>query len=292
MPFLRQSTAQTVRFGPFLDATDGVTEETGLTITPALRRLSKDGGTFAAAEGAVNSTHDSDGWYSSDLGTTDTNTVGELILNVQVPATHLPVWMRWWVLEEEVYDDMFGAAAVGYLKPVTAGRDLDVTATGAAGIDWGNIENQTTAVDLSGTDIQLCDTVTTLTGHTAQTGDSFARLGAPAGASIAADLVVIDNFVDGLESTIGVAGAGLTDLTLNAASINLFWDEAMVETTGAPVITGTFRAALEWMFALSRNRILQTATTTTLRDDADAADLATSTVSDDATTFVRGEWST
>lgn len=43
-----------------------------------------------------------------------------------------------------------------------------------------------------------------------QTGDNFARLGAPAGASIAADLLVIDNFVDGLESTIGAAGAGLT----------------------------------------------------------------------------------
>jgi len=31
-------------------------------------------------------------------------------------------------------------------------------------------------------------TVTTLTGHTAQTGDSFARLGAPAGASISVDI--------------------------------------------------------------------------------------------------------
>lgn len=38
------------------------------------------------------------------------------------------------------------------------------------------------------------------------TGDAFARLGAPAGASIAADLLAIDNFVD----DIGVAGAGLT----------------------------------------------------------------------------------
>ena len=49
----------------------------------------------------------------------------------------------------------------GLLRPTTAQRTLDVTATGAAGIDWGNIENPTTAVDLSGTDIQLCDTVTT-----------------------------------------------------------------------------------------------------------------------------------
>lgn len=36
--------------------------------------------------------------------------------------------------------------------------------------------------------VTLADTVTTLTGHTAQTGDAFARLGAPAGASISADI--------------------------------------------------------------------------------------------------------
>lgn len=47
--------------------------------------------------------------------------------------------------------------------PTVSGRSLDVTATGAAGIDWGNVENPTTAVDLSGTDIQLADTTTTVT---------------------------------------------------------------------------------------------------------------------------------
>lgn len=51
------------------------------------------------------------------------------------------------------------------------------------------------------------------------TGDAFARLGAPAGASVSADILVIDNFVDGLESTLGAAGAGLTAVPWNAA-----WD--------------------------------------------------------------------
>jgi len=87
-----------------------------------------------------------------------------------------------------------------YRPKLTIGNTLDVTATGAAGIDWGNIENKTTANDLSGTDIQLCDTVTTLTGHTAQTGDSYARLGAPAGASVSADIATIDTNVDGVKT--------------------------------------------------------------------------------------------
>ena len=37
--------------------------------------------------------------------------------------------------------------------PVTSGRGLDVTATGAAGVDWANVENPTTALALTGTTI-------------------------------------------------------------------------------------------------------------------------------------------
>lgn len=93
--------------------------------------------------------------------------------------------------------------------------------------------------------VVLTDTVTTYTGNTPQTGDAFARLGAPAGASVSADILAIDNFVDDLESRlgtpsnlgsgatiaanlvdiegqtddIGAAGAGLTAVPWNAA-----WD--------------------------------------------------------------------
>lgn len=82
-----------------------------------------------------------------------------------------------------------GSFSIGCtLRPTTAGRTLDVETGGCAGIDWANVANPTTALDLSGTDIQLCDTVTTLTGHTAQTGDNYTRLGAPAGASVSADI--------------------------------------------------------------------------------------------------------
>jgi hypothetical protein len=40
------------------------------------------------------------------------------------------------------------------LRPTTADRTLDVTATGAAGIDWSNVENKTSTVDLSATTIK------------------------------------------------------------------------------------------------------------------------------------------
>jgi len=63
-----------------------------------------------------------------------------------------------------------------YRIKLTAGNTLDVTATGGGGIDWANVENPTTALDLSGTDIQLVDTVTTYTGNTPQTADHTAGI--------------------------------------------------------------------------------------------------------------------
>jgi hypothetical protein len=46
------------------------------------------------------------------------------------------------------------AAVSSRLAPTVSGRTLDVTATGAAGIDWGNIENQGSQVVLYDTSIQ------------------------------------------------------------------------------------------------------------------------------------------
>lgn len=61
----------------------------------------------------------------------------------------------------------FDPAALTWLTPTTAGRTLDVTATGAAGIDWGNVENPTTAVNLSATNIDVDQVVASVSGAVA-----------------------------------------------------------------------------------------------------------------------------
>jgi len=53
---------------------------------------------------------------------------------------------------------------------------LNTTALGNIGVDWANVENPATAVDLSATDTQLVDTVTTYTGNTKQTADHTAGI--------------------------------------------------------------------------------------------------------------------
>jgi hypothetical protein len=47
------------------------------------------------------------------------------------------------------------------LKPTTAGRTLDVSATGEAGVDWANIGSPTTVVNLSGTTVKTATDVET-----------------------------------------------------------------------------------------------------------------------------------
>lgn len=69
--------------------------------------------------------------------------------------------------------------------------------------------------------IPLVTTVTTLTGHTPQTGDTFARLGAPAGASVSADVAAIKSdtaatLVDTNELQTDITNGGRVDLLIDA----------------------------------------------------------------------------
>jgi hypothetical protein len=217
MMYLKQSTAsQSVLIGPFVDATDGATAETALTIANTDIRLSANGGNLAA-KNSGGGTHDEAGWYTITLDATDTATVGRLQLHCKV-AGALMVHMEFQVLEEAVYDALIGASALGYVAnaPVNVAQ-LSGDATAA-----DNAEAFFDGTGYAGTN-NVIPTVTTLTGHTAQTGDAYARLGAPAGASVSADVaavksdtaaVLLDTGTDGVV----VAAASKTGYSLTATT--------------------------------------------------------------------------
>jgi hypothetical protein len=95
--YLKQSTSVVINFGPFVDATDGKTLETGLVsaldnATTGIM-LSKNGGTLAVRHATVTaSTYDAHGCYKVTLDTTDTGTLGSLRVIYTDAATCLPVW--------------------------------------------------------------------------------------------------------------------------------------------------------------------------------------------------------
>lgn len=108
---LKQSTAVDVLIGPFVDLTDGATAETGES--PSVK-LSKNGQTLGAKNDATTPVHDADGYYNCELDATDTNTVGTLILTVAASANALPVRHEFQVVEEPIYDALYGASAAGF----------------------------------------------------------------------------------------------------------------------------------------------------------------------------------
>lgn len=133
--FLKQSTAsQVVKIGPYVDSTDGNTEKTGLTIANTDIKLSKAGGTIAS-KNSGGCTHDANGWYTCTFDATDTATVGALQVYSH-PATALPVTQEFQVVEEAVYDALFGASALGYVAnaPVNVAQFGGTNGTFSAGI--------------------------------------------------------------------------------------------------------------------------------------------------------------
>lgn len=226
--------------------------------------------------------------------------------------------------------ELVDVTATGAVGIDWANVENPTTALDLSGTDIQLVDTTTTNTDMRGTDSAalasvctearlaeldaanlpadidaiLLDTGTTLDGKIntidtvvdtilVDTADMQPKLGTPAGTDISADiaalkaetaLIVADTNELQTDNVPGLIAA-LNDITADNV-----WDEAMVETTGAPAITGSMREFMQFWAALSRNRVTQTATTTTLRNDADAADLSTSTVSDDGTTFDRGEF--
>lgn len=82
----------------------------------------------------------------------------------------------------------------------------------------------------------------------------------------------------------------LSSAAVNAEVLDVLNTDTFAEPASVPAATASLVAKIGWLAALARNKITQTATTQTLRNDADGADIATSAVSDDGTTFTRAEW--
>lgn len=133
------------------------------------------------------------------------------------------------------------------LIPTTAGRTLDVSAGGEAGVDWANVGSQSTSVNLSATTTNLVNTVTTYTGNTVQTGDTYALANGVNGfVATKADTAAI--LVDTNELQTDWVDGGRLDLILDArasqASVNTIDDFIDSEITTILSDLGTIYTAV------------------------------------------------
>lgn len=111
---LRANTAVDVLIGPFVDSTDGDTDETGLTLSQADIKLSKNGQALAQKNDATSAAHDADGYYNCELDSTDTNTEGTLVLKVHESGA-LNVRHEYNVLSEAAWDSLYIAKDDGFM---------------------------------------------------------------------------------------------------------------------------------------------------------------------------------
>jgi len=150
------------------------------------------------------------------------------------------------------------------LRPTTAGRTLDVTAGGTAGIDWANVEAPTTTINFSGTTIKTATDVETDTADiqtrlpaalvsgrmdsnvqaTAAsltfnlTGDITGNLSGSVGSVTGAVGSVTGNVGGNVVGSVG----SVTGLT-NATVADAVWDEALAGHLGAGSTGAALNAA-------------------------------------------------
>ena len=101
----------------------------------------------------------------------------------------------------------FSIEARSALMPTTAARTIDVTATGAAGIDWANVENPTTALNLSATNIDVDQVVASVSGAVGSVTGAVGSVTGNVGGNVA-----------------GSVNSVTTGVTLAASAVQAIWD--------------------------------------------------------------------
>lgn len=241
---LKQSTAYTFRLGPFLDSTDGNTQENALTIAAADVLLSKAGGALAAKNEATALTGTgANAHYTCILNTTDTNTLGTFRVWCHITGA-LAVWQDFMVLPANIYDsvvagsDLIDVSVTQWLGTACAAP----TVGGVPEVDLTHVAGTITNVSALATNVDaiLTDTGTTLQaeldGIQTDTEDIQARLPAAltvggnikadalawAGTATAAtDIALKDTLAKGTDIT------GFNDLS--AAQVNTEVDTAIAD---------------------------------------------------------------
>ena len=309
--YLRQSTSQVIRIGPFLDSTDGVTPETGLSLANTDVKLSKDGATFANKNSGGLTADGANGWYSGTLDTTDTATIG--ILKVEVTKTgSLPVWEAFFVLEEAIYDALFATSSLGYagiteLAAVDTVVDSILVDTGttlpaslstidtnvdAILVDTGTTLPASLGIIDTNVDAILVDTGTTLPASLSTIDTNVDSILLDTGTTLPASLAIIDTNVDDIETAVNALN-DVSTTEVNTEVVDVLTIDTHAEPgQGTPSATLSLAAKINYLFKAWRNKSTQTATVYSLFNDDAATVDHKATVSDDGTTATKGEVAT
>jgi hypothetical protein len=300
--YLRHATAGQIReLGSFVDATDGKAPETTLTIANTDIRIYKAGATSRVAKNSGGATHMDAGHYYATFDATDSDTIGNASFSIDV-AGALQVEGTIIVLDETVYDVLFGTVAPSTLAAGALMGLVDDAIT-AAKVAAGAIGSSEAPL-LANLDAAISTRSTYAGGDTSGVTTLLARLGTPAGASIAADVATRlaaasytepDNTGIGeanahahaidarlpsdpadesiLEAAIASRAVAGDAMTLDASAITAIWAKTLGPATVEALLRGMLAAILGKTPGAGTGTIH-------IRNLADTADFATATVNE------------
>lgn len=243
--------------------------------------IAKPGGSMGASAGASLSQttggNVTDGLYRLQFAQADVDTKGDLHFEIAQIGTIQPVIGYVTVRDAPALasDARFAhldADVSSRLAPSTGGRTLDVNATHGARIDWGAVDNVTTAHDFSATSIASVDgAVASVTGAVGSvTGNVGGNVNGNVNGTVASVISLANNAISA-----GSLAAGA--LTAIAGAI-----------MGAAVESGlTLAHALQGIFAQAANKVSGYATNSPkYRDFADTKNRISGTTTADGRTSV------
>lgn len=312
----RQSTAgQEIPLGPLVDAADGFTPETGLTIANTDIKIWKNAASSSVNKNSGGATHDVQGVYIATLDATDTDTVGPMVITV-AHASARPIRVECQVLSAAMFDYLYGTVAPTFAAGLIRADTLSINGVADACVrlsNWAHAiafgathstipctttsitcENVLTDLDPNPTAVdQFKDKVITFTAlgtNTAgvksvsrrilastatepvvltiealpvapgalnifvisdgpvgavQTGDAFARLGAPAGASVSADVAAVKGVLPSSltgggnikADTLAIDGSTTAADRLEQSARSIVFGTAIAGSTGTSIVT-------------------------------------------------------
>lgn len=189
------------------------------------------------------------------------------------------------------------AGTITTVTTVTNQVTADVTAISGDTVAANNAEAFFDGTGYAGTNnvIPLVTTTTTATNLTnaPTNGDLTATMKTSvttaATAATPTAAAVTGNVGGNVTGSIGsLAAQAKTDV--NAEVLDVLVTDVFAEPATVPAATASLKDKIGWQAVLARNKITQTATTQTVRNDGDSGTIGAATVSDNGTTATRDEF--
>lgn len=223
--WLKQSTAVDIGMGPFLDSADGNSQETTLTITQPDIRLKKNGGAWAQKSAAQTLSHEEAGWYEVSLSTTDTDTLGILIVAIHESGA-LPVWREFMVVAANVYDSLIGGGDVLDVSVTQFGGSNITQSGGRPEVNTSHIAGSAVSTSSAQIGVNVVNAGATAWNSGAITANTLAG-DCITNAKIADNAIAVENIADNA-ITAGKIATGAVDAdALAADAVDEIWDEVI-----------------------------------------------------------------